>query len=89
MIEFLSLLKVKLLFAASNTNIKIIDNIIWIVTGGAKARVFKSVDFGDTWEVFDTPIIQGDGPQGIYSVDFAYELNGIVVGGNYYETKRK
>tara|TARA_Y100000034_G_scaffold137038_1_gene219318 strand:- start:257299 stop:258234 length:936 start_codon:yes stop_codon:yes gene_type:complete len=70
-------------FAASNTNIKIIDNIIWIVTGGAKARVFKSVDFGDTWEVFDTPIIQGDGPQGIYSVDFAYELNGIVVGGNY------
>ncbi len=70
-------------FAASNTNIKIIDKTIYIVTGGAKARLFKSIDFGESWEVFDTPIIQGDGPQGIYSVDFADAQNGIVVGGNY------
>ncbi|MBL4604380.1 MAG: oxidoreductase [Flavobacteriaceae bacterium] len=70
-------------FAASNTNIKVLGKTVWIVTGGAKARVFKSVDLGQTWEVFDTPIIQGDGPQGIYSVDFADENNGIIIGGDY------
>ncbi len=70
-------------FAASNTNIKVIENTAWIVTGGAKARVFKSIDKGQTWNVYDTPIVQGDGPQGIYSVDFADELHGIIMGGDY------
>lgn len=42
-------------FAASNTNIKIINNTVWIVTGGTKARVFKSEDRGKTWSVYDTP----------------------------------
>jgi photosystem II stability/assembly factor-like uncharacterized protein len=70
-------------FAASNTNIKVLGKTAWIVTGGTKARVFKTTDLGETWEVFDTPIIQGDGPQGIYSVDFADENNGIIIGGDY------
>lgn len=70
-------------FAASNTNIKVLGKTAWIVTGGAKARVFKTIDLGKTWEVYDTPIIQGDGPQGIYSVDFADENNGFIIGGNY------
>lgn len=70
-------------FAASNTNIKVLGKTAWIVTGGTKARVFKTTDAGGTWEVFDTPIIQGDGPQGIYSVDFADENNGIIIGGDY------
>lgn len=72
-------------FAASNTNIKIIENTVWIVTGGKKARVFKSEDKGNTWKVYDTPIIQGEGPQGIYSVDFVDEQHGIIIGGNYSE----
>lgn len=70
-------------FAASNTNIKVLGRTAWIVTGGAKARVFKTTDLGETWEVFDTPIVQGDGPQGIYSVDFVDESNGIIMGGDY------
>lgn len=70
-------------FAASNTNIKVLGKTAWIVTGGTKARVFKSEDLGQTWEAFETPIIQGDGPQGIYSVDFADENNGIIFGGDY------
>jgi len=74
-------------FAASNTNIKVLGKTAWIVTGGAKARVFKTTDLGETWEVFDTPIIQGNGPQGIYSVDFADENNGIIVGGDYSKPK--
>ncbi len=70
-------------FAASNTNIKVIGKTAWIVSGGTKSRVFKTTDLGETWEVFETPIIQGDGPQGIYSVDFADENNGIIIGGDY------
>ncbi|MDE1206848.1 WD40/YVTN/BNR-like repeat-containing protein [Tenacibaculum larymnensis] len=70
-------------FAASNTNISIVNNTVWIGSGGTKARILKSTDFGNTWEVFDTPIVQGDGPQGIYSIDFYDENHGIAIGGNY------
>nr|WP_299033475.1 oxidoreductase [uncultured Tenacibaculum sp.] len=70
-------------FAASNTNISIVNNTVWIGSGGTKARILKSTDFGNTWEVFDTPIVQGDGPQGIYSIDFHDENHGIAIGGNY------
>ena len=70
-------------FAASNTNIKVLGKTAWIVTGGTKARVFKTTDMGETWEVFNTPIIQGKPSQGIYSVDFADQNNGIIIGGDY------
>ncbi|QNM86413.1 oxidoreductase [Polaribacter pectinis] len=70
-------------FAASNTNIKTIGSTVWIASGGKKARVLKSDDFGKTWAIYNTPIIQGNGPQGIYSIDFADKNNGIVIGGDY------
>lgn len=70
-------------FAASNTNIKTIGSTVWIASGGKKARILKSVDFGKTWQIFNTPIIQGNGPQGIYSIDFADKNNGIIIGGDY------
>jgi photosystem II stability/assembly factor-like uncharacterized protein len=70
-------------FAASNTNIKTLDSTVWIASGGKKARVLKSDDFGKNWQIFDTPIIQGNGPQGIYSIDFADATNGIIIGGDY------
>lgn len=70
-------------FAASNTNIKVMNKTAWIVTGGTKARVFKSTDLGETWDVYETPIIQGNGSQGIYSVDFTDENHGIIIGGDY------
>ncbi len=74
-------------FAASNTNIKVLGTTAWIVTGGKKARIFKTTDYGDTWEVYTTPIVQGEGSQGIYSVDFADENNGIIIGGDYSKPK--
>ncbi|MFN0729339.1 WD40/YVTN/BNR-like repeat-containing protein [Polaribacter gochangensis] len=70
-------------FAASNTNIAFHKNNIWVVTGGTKARVLKSADKGKTWEIIETPFVQGNGPQGIYSVDFYDENNGIIVGGDF------
>ena len=38
---------------------------------------------GISWQVFDTPIIQGDAMTGIFSADFFNENIGFVVGGNY------
>ena len=70
-------------FAASNTNIAMVGDKTWLVSGGKKSRVFYSSDKGKTWEVFNTPIIQGQESQGIYSVDFYDENNGIIFGGDY------
>ena len=70
-------------FAASDTNIASWGDLIWIGTGGKKARVFASTDKGESWTAFDTPIIQGGAMTGIYSLDFADALNGIAMGGNW------
>lgn len=70
-------------FAASNTNIKVLGNTVWMVTGGIKSRVFKSTDLGITWKTYETPIIQGSNSQGIYSIDFFDENKGIIIGGDY------
>jgi len=70
-------------FAASNTNIKIIDNTIWFASGGMKSRIYKSEDFGETWRVYETPVIQGEEAKGIYSIDFADKNFGIAIGGDY------
>jgi len=70
-------------FAASDTNIKIIGNHTWVATGGTASRILYSPDKGRTWEVFDTPIIQGLGTTGIYSIDFYDENIGFAVGGDY------
>lgn len=71
-------------FAASNTNIATIEGKGWIATGGMKARIFK-FNWSDpfTWEVFETPFIQGTSSQGIYSIDFYDKNFGIAVGGDY------
>ncbi len=74
-------------FAASNTNIAIVNNTVWLATGGKKSRIFKSTDKGKTWKVFNTPIIQGDGAQGIYSIDFYDKNSGIIIGGDYVKPK--
>ena len=70
-------------FAASNTNIAIIGDKAWIATGGLSSRVFYSSDKGNTWEVYETPIIQGEATTGMYSIDFYDENIGYAIGGDY------
>lgn len=72
-------------FAASDTNIAVQGDTIWIATGGKKARVWRSPDKGLSWEVFETPMVQGLGMTGIFSMDFADADNGIIMGGNWEE----
>lgn len=70
-------------FAASNSNISIFGDNAWVATGGKKSRVMRTLDKGKTWDIFDTPIIQGKAMTGIYSIDFLDEKNGIIFGGNW------
>ncbi|MFN3969466.1 oxidoreductase [Flavobacterium sp.] len=70
-------------FAASNTNIVLKQNHAWIVSGGKKARVFHSSDKGKSWEVYETPIVQGEAMTGIFTADFYNENIGFIAGGNY------
>ncbi|WP_353779495.1 oxidoreductase [Winogradskyella sp. 3972H.M.0a.05] len=70
-------------FAASDTNIKIVGDKTWIATGGKASRVLFSSDKGNTWKVYDTPIVQGKETTGMYSMDFYDEKNGYAIGGDY------
>ncbi|MEL1244589.1 oxidoreductase [Flavobacterium sp. DGU11] len=70
-------------FAASNTNLIVKSGNTWIVSGGKKSRVFFSADKGKSWEVYDTPIVQGSEMTGIFSADFYDDEIGFAVGGNY------
>lgn len=70
-------------FAASDSNIAVIGDETWIISGGMASRVFYSPDKGKTWEVFDTPLVQGEPTQGGYTIDFYDEKHGIIFGGDY------
>lgn len=70
-------------FAASNTNIVIKGNNAWVVSGGKKSRVFHSSDKGKTWQVYETPIVQGEAMTGIFTADFYDKKTGFIAGGNY------
>ena len=70
-------------FAASDTNIAIVGDNTWVATGGKVSRILYSPDKGSTWEVFDTPIIQGSETTGMYSIDFYDDKNGFAIGGDY------
>ena len=70
-------------FAASDTNLASRGDWVWVGTGGKRARVFASADRGRTWNAYETPIVQGGTMTGIFSLDFADELNGIAMGGNW------
>lgn len=59
------------------------DPNIWFATGGKVARVFHSPDRGQTWQVFDTPILHGPDSAGIFSIAFRDALHGVIAGGDY------
>ncbi len=70
-------------FAASNSNISVVGDQVWIATGGVAARVLHSSDRGATWEVQETPIVAGAQMTGIFAMDFYDEKVGVIVGGDW------
>jgi photosystem II stability/assembly factor-like uncharacterized protein len=76
-------------FAASNTCIEYLPSgEIYIVTGGAKARILTSFDHGESWEFIETPVIKGESA-GLFSVNFAGSGKGVAVGGDFNQPDRK
>ena len=73
-------------FAASNTNIKVVGDKTWVAT---TKRILFSPDKGITWEAFETPIMNKEGTQGIYSIDFSTAHLGIAIGGDYTKPEGK
>lgn len=72
-------------FAASNSNISIYGDQVWIATGGKAARVFYSKDRGENWTALNTPIIAGGEMTGIFAMDFFNGDLGVIIGGNWAE----
>lgn len=76
-------------FAASGTCIATYGkNDVWFGTGGPAARVFHSSDRGVNWTVTETPIIHGAASQGIFSLAFSSQKDGVAVGGDYKEPEK-
>ena len=74
-------------FAASDTNISIVDDYTWIASGGINSRVYFSVDKGRSWQIYNTPILQGESTTGMFSIDFYDKNNGFAIGGDYTKPK--
>lgn len=71
-------------FAASGTGIRCYeDNKVIIATGGKVSRLLFSEDKGQSWTSISTPILQGKNSTGIFSLAFASDSTGIIVGGDY------
>jgi len=70
-------------FAASDSNISIVGDHTWVATGGKASRILYSPNKGKTWQVYETPVVQGTESSGIYSIDFYDEKIGFAIGGDY------
>jgi hypothetical protein len=70
-------------FAASNSNIAIYKDHVWLATGGAVARILHSKDRGSSWEEYATPMVAGGAMTGIYAIDFLDEKRGVMIGGDW------
>lgn len=70
-------------FAASNTNIASTKKYLWVATGGKSSRILRLNFKKEEIETFNTPFIQGESSQGMYSIDFYDDRFGVAVGGDY------
>lgn len=71
------------LFAASNGSMSLKQGMTYIATGGTKARVFESEDKGRTWQVHQTPLMQGQSMRGIFSMDQHNRDELVIYGGDW------
>jgi photosystem II stability/assembly factor-like uncharacterized protein len=70
-------------FAASGTNVAVLEQHAWFGTGAAaRARVLHTSDRGATRTIAETPLGAGQ-TAGIYSIAFRDALHGVIVGGDY------
>ena len=70
-------------FAASNTNISLVDQKAFIATGGKEANILVSSEYGKIWKKYTTPIIQGAEMTGIFSIDNLSVDTAVIAGGSW------
>lgn len=70
-------------FAASNTNISLVDQKAFIATGGKEANVLVGTDYGKSWKKYKTPITHGEKMTGIFSVNNLSVDTAIIAGGDW------
>ena len=75
-------------FAASNTNICLVDQKAFIVTGGKEANVLVASEYGKSWKKYKTPIIQGEKMTGIFSMD-NLSIDTVIIAGGHWSVKQK
>ncbi|PIQ50324.1 MAG: hypothetical protein COW03_00360 [Cytophagales bacterium CG12_big_fil_rev_8_21_14_0_65_40_12] len=56
---------------------------VYIGLGGQEASFFYSYDMGETWNKTITPIQSGASSEGIFSIAFKNEKEGLIVGGDF------
>jgi len=70
-------------FAASGTNVQMLDSTTYaFVSGGSISRFFKTTDSGEHWTEVVLPYYPGES-SGAYSMCFADDKIGVIVGGDY------
>jgi len=72
-------------FAASGTCVTTRPGGLgWLGTGASAVdtRVFRTTDYGETWEAFPTPIASSSTTAGIFSIAFRDDQNGVIAGGD-------
>ncbi len=71
-------------FAASGTCIVAAEGRkAWVATGaGTASHVYYTPDRGDTWQKFDTPIVQGTNTTGHTTIAFRTATDGVAAGGD-------
>lgn len=70
-------------FAASGTNVQVMNDSTFIfVSGGKKSRYFKSTDKGKTWKINSLPYMTSES-SGAFSIQMISDSIGVIVGGDY------
>jgi photosystem II stability/assembly factor-like uncharacterized protein len=71
-------------FAASGSSLVLAPNgKAYLGSGGTKARLHMSSDWGRTWQVAETPMLQGASSQGIFSIAVPTQGSLVLVGGDF------
>jgi len=84
----ISILKGEASFAASGTNVRTgKGGKVWIATGGTQTRIFRSKDYGMSWDSAKLPLIQGKNSTGTFSLAFYNNKLGVAVGGDFLSDK--
>lgn len=74
------------MFASSNSNFDVVDDAVWVATGGKRSRVLHTAKDSKDMTTYDVPLPQGGAMTGIYSIDVWDPKRWAVAGGDYDRT---